>query len=92
MLPVLLVSAEETMKIMKQLTLIFLILLLLSVIVVSCGGTDRETEIAVIVALTQTAAAQQGAQSLPATEEPASNPLTEALSDINRMIWLLARR
>lgn len=43
----------------KRISSFLVLLFLLSTFLIACGGMDQDTEIAVIVALTQTAAAQQ---------------------------------
>ncbi len=66
-----------------KLPLILLLIVSLSVFASSCGGSDRDTEIAVIVALTQTAAVLQSQPAQPVdlpTSTPQPAPAVEATS------------
>lgn len=63
----------------KRLAIVLFVLFSLSIFVTACGGMDQDTEIAVIVALTQTAAAQQQPQmENTQTEASATVAATEA--------------
>jgi hypothetical protein len=55
----------------RKFSLVLIVLFLLSIIVGACGGIDQDTEIAVIVALTQTASASQPAEVVANTPEQA---------------------
>jgi len=58
----------------KKMPQILLFVTLSSIFAASCGASNRETDIAVIVALTQTAAALQQPQSAPQTEAATDAP------------------
>ena len=66
----------------KKLSLLLFVLFLLSIFVVACGGTDQDTEVAVIVALTQTAAALQQPQAESVqTEAPVAEAPIQAATN-----------